>query len=185
MRRRALLGSLGVGVAVAGCVSAPGPDGPLGVPASETPWGDGWRTEGVDRVVVDRGSAERTGIDASRTTLTLPTATASFSLVNRADELLQVNPHGWTLWRRENDGWQGVFPDGYLQPLRGLHPGESLSWTMRIDNRGTERGPVEVDTEGEMPTVAGVRPGRYAVSNKILIADQRVLAVSVFSVAEE
>ncbi|MBP1985727.1 hypothetical protein [Halolamina salifodinae] len=186
MRRRALLGALGAGIAGgAGCLSAPGPDGLLGVPASETPWGEDWRTESVDRVVVDSGRAERTGIDASETTLTLPTATATFSLVNRTGDPLQVNPHGWALWRRESDGWRGIYPDGYLQPLTALRPGESISWALRIDNRGTGQGDVEIDTEGDLPTFAGIDPGRYAVSNEVRFSDQPVLVVSVFDIVGE
>lgn len=183
MRRRALLGALGVGIAGgAGCLSAPGPDGPLGVPASETPWGDDWRNETVDRVVVDSGRAERTGIDASRTSLTLPTATATFSLVNRSGGAAGANPYRWTLWQLSDGGREPVYPDAYLQPQTTIQPGDSLTWELRIDNQGVESGSIETTEEGEKTTFAGVPPGEYAVTQELSFEETRVLCVSRFAV---
>ena len=183
MRRRALLGTIGAGVVGAtGCLSAPGPDGPLGVPTSESPWGDDWRTDGVDRVVVDRGPAERTGIDASRATLTLPTATATFSLVNRSGEPAGANPYRWTLWQRREEEWRPVYPDAYHQPLTTLQPGDSLTWEIRIDNGGDKRGSIEADDAGEKTTFSGVSPAEYAVTQQLSVGETRVLCVSRFEV---
>lgn len=186
MRRRALLGVIGASVASgAGCLSAPGSDEPLGVPASESPWGDDWRSETVDRAVVDRGRAERTGIDASQTTLTLPTATATFSLVNRSREAAGANPYRWTLWQLSDGGREPVYPDAYHQPQTTIQPGDSLTWEIRIDNQGVENGEIEAVEEGEETTTfAGVPPGEYAVTQELSFEETRVLCVSRFAVVE-
>ena len=158
MERRELLTAFGTAVATAGCVApTDGPDDATPGPGTRT--GTGSRTE-TPAPEIPAPSDEFAGTacpaftDADRT-VCYHTAAGSdvllaadperfapdpddntveairFTLYNRSEWTVRVNPYDWAIHRADGSSWSRVAPEGPTNdPLSVIEPGGSLRWEL-------------------------------------------------------
>lgn len=86
-----------------------------------------------------------------------------FVLSNQSDVALSANFYDWRLDKRVDGEWYRVAPFEINEPLMSIPPGESHTWTMRIDNSGIEDGEVVPKASGtDDLTLGGLGDGQYA-----------------------
>ncbi|WP_224448862.1 hypothetical protein [Haloprofundus salilacus] len=78
---------------------------------------------------------------------------AEFSLVNRLDGRISINPFAWTIWRERDGGWENVDVREMIEePADQIPSGESWTWTVPVDTEGdrtydSDRAAVGVEFE--------------------------------------
>lgn len=92
-----------------------------------------------------------------------PGESIEFSLRNRGDRTLDTNFNNWKIHKYVDGDWYHVAPQEWIQPLMGIAPGESHTWTVTVDNEGIEAGePVPTVSATEDVGLAGIGGGHYA-----------------------
>lgn len=82
--------------------------------------------------------------------------TLHFTLWNRSDRPVGLNPYAWGIERHDGDGeWSHVAPEAYPEPWTRVKPGATMQWVLPSENRG------ESPDEAHSLTVA-LEPGVYA-----------------------
>ncbi len=179
LNRRHLLGVVGAGT-LAGCLDTGGLTGPSNDPG-ESPGNGGDPLESSDppddlpSSCPDYGdSVDRVvcydDIDPQEDAYLEPSSRAvedggelEFTLINDGDDRLQTNFYNWRVDKHVDGEWHRVAPRAVNQPLMSLDPGETHTWTVRIDNGGIEDGDGVEPTGGTAEIdLEGLGAGAYA-----------------------
>jgi len=177
--RRALLGTLAGGTvaAVAGCVGGTDDGDDDGEPGTAEP--DQLQSrlpdetfpescpayDGVDRVICyDAVDPEAVPAVLEPAPETVDAdGSIDFTLRNNSDRELRSNFYNWRLDKRVEGDWYHVAPHAYNEPLMGLSPEDSHTWTVSIDNEGIADGEAVPRASGtDQLTLGGVGGGQYA-----------------------
>lgn len=183
--RRTLLAAIAAGPLLAGCVEGPdsgnGDGESSGQQGGENGNGDDEPPhsrlpdesfpdecpayDNVDRVICADGIGTEDVLgylDASRSAISHGES-VDFTLYNDSDETLQSNFYDWRVDKRVDGEWYHVAPMGHNDPLMGVKPGESHTWTLTIDNSGIEDGaPVSRSGGTSELTISGLGGGHFA-----------------------
>lgn len=90
-----------------------------------------------------------------------------FTLHNDSESVLHSNFYNWRLDKRVEGNWYHVDPMGHDDPLMGIDPGGSHTWTLTVDNGGVEAGgPLPSSSGTEDVTVGGLGGGQYVFRAK-------------------
>jgi len=87
-----------------------------------------------------------------------------FTLYNRSEWTVHLNPYGWGIHRRDGSSWSRVAPDGLIaDPMYLLEPGRSLHWELPEMTHPSPGGSdtYRVDTALKTGTYAFSVTGRY------------------------
>lgn len=90
--------------------------------------------------------------------------TLRFTLRNRGEWTVLVNPHDWAIHRRDGSSWSRVAPaEPASEPLYSLEPGETLEWGLPERTHPSPGGDetYRVDTSLDPGTYAFSVTGRY------------------------
>ena len=212
LRRRALLASLGSALVSAGCLGAPGApqngdsggttpmDTPTATPGEPTATPTPTQSPGrfadepchsfteTDRTVCWHARADSALFLEPSTEEFRPVEndgtveTITFTLHNDSDEPFELNPYAWAVKRKDDGDWRHVAPDGYVEPLIPVSPGETFEWVLSRQPHPTPEGDRRL-----YPTVE-VDTGRHAFAVDGLLGDpdgtdqERVECVALFDV---
>lgn len=115
----------------------------------------------VQRVVCYPDTDWPLSMKPSIDTVSLPTASVSFTLENETDATFVTNYYGWSLHKRVGEEWYHVAPGDVPLPAYHLSSGESHTWNVTVDNSNLHEEIVTVNDTADLQ-LRGLGGGTYA-----------------------